>query len=104
MTIFIKRLFYIINILTIIAVAFVISFSANSITGNYKNLSKLNYNIEKEYDAILDNYEEIIAYVLKNGLPKNKALLNSVSSVAYNLPPINELKFSESKDVIVNRA
>ncbi|OGT07753.1 MAG: hypothetical protein A2V89_02075 [Gammaproteobacteria bacterium RBG_16_37_9] len=102
MTIPVKRFFYLINILTIVYIIFTVLFSSISIRTNYKNLSKLNYNIEKEYDVILDKYKKIIVLILKNELPENINYFNSVSSAAYSLPPINELKFSEPKDAIVN--
>ena len=88
--------------MTIVYIIFTVLFSSISIRTNYKNLSKLNYNIEKEYDVVLDKYKKIIVLMLKNELPENINYFNSVSSAAYSLPPINELKFSESKDAIVN--
>src|SRR3990170_8440048 len=102
MTISVKRFLYLINILTIVYIIFTVLFSSISIRTNYKNLNKLNYNIEKEYDAILDKYKKIIVLILKNELPENINYFNSVSSAAYGLPPINELRFSESKDTIVS--
>lgn len=102
MAIFVRRLLYAINILTIACAAFAILFSVHSITANYKKLSKINYSIEKEYKEILDKYKKTIVFVLKNNLPENINYLNSISNATYNLPPVKEFKISKSKDIIVS--
>src|SRR3972149_9892130 len=100
MAVFIKRLFYIINILSVISMVFIVLFSAESIIRNYNNLNKITYAIEKEYSEITDKYKKVISFILKNKLPQNIDYFNSVGRVIYNLPQIKKFISNELKDVI----
>lgn len=83
---------------------FTIIFSINSIKTNYKYLTNISYEIEKEYNLSSTRYKKIITFILKNKLPQNITYFNLIGNVVYDLPPINELQaVTTTNDIHANK-
>jgi hypothetical protein len=72
------------------------------IPSRYTYFFKFYFQIEEEYDEILDKYKKIIVFILKNDLPENTDYFNSIASVTYNLSPVKEFKISKAKEIILS--
>ena len=98
----IKKFFYAINIFTIIFVVFIILFSTYSIRTTYKFLEEANSNIEKKYNESIDDYKEVITFVLKNKLPQGITYFNSIGNATYNLPEVKEFQTILPSDILIH--
>jgi hypothetical protein len=100
---FIKKNFYVINILTIIYIAFIISFSIYYINTTFKSLVDIDSNIGKKYNESIDNYKKVIAFILKNKLPQNITYFNAIGSATYDLPTVKKFQTGTPKDILTNK-
>ena len=97
---FIKKLFYSINIFTIIYMIFMVSFTVYSIRTTYKSVIEANSDIEKKYNESIGNYKKVIIFILKNELPQNVNYFNSQSKLAYDLFPVKNFITIDPKENI----
>lgn len=101
--VFLRKLFYAVNIFAMISMVSAIIYSTADISAIYKDLVVTNNNLEKVYNGILSQYKQVILFMLKNNLPKSVDYFNSVVKVAYDLPLAKNFEASAAKQLGVTQ-
>ena len=97
-----KKVFYVVNIITVIYALVIIFISINSTSIIYKEVVKKNQNIEKEYNKALEQYKKVIVFILNNNLIKNLNYFNAFVDMTCDLPFAKKLEIVKANNIAIS--